>query len=66
MIDKNFNLVKINSGNHRFSISRLLKLSKIPAEVKVIHAKCLKKNTTNRNNIRKLNNILKFVENKYK
>ena len=66
MIDKNFNLVKINSGNHRFSISRLLKLSKIPAEVKVIHAKCLEKNTTSKNTIKKLNNILKFVENKYK
>ena len=66
MIDKNFNLVKINSGNHRFSISRLLKLSKIPAEVKVIHAKCLKKNKTTKNNLKKLNNILKFVENKYK
>ena len=26
MIDSNNNLVKINSGNHRFSISRILKL----------------------------------------
>ena len=66
MIDKNFNLVKINSGNHRFSISRVLKLSKIPAEVKIIHAKCLEKNTKSKNYIKKLNNILKFVENKYK
>ena len=37
MIDRNNNLVKINSGNHRFMISRILKLKKIPIEIKVIH-----------------------------
>ena len=66
MIDKNFNLVKINSGNHRFAISRILLLNKIPAEVKVIHSKCLEKNLIKKNNIKKINNILRFVENKYK
>ena len=44
MIDREYNLVKINSGNHRFAISRILKLKKIPIEIKLIHISCFKKN----------------------
>ena len=36
MIDKNNNLVKINGGNHRFAISRILQLKKVPIEIKLI------------------------------
>ncbi len=40
MIDRNFNLVKINGGNHRFFIARILGLKSIPVEIKVIHSEC--------------------------
>ena len=66
MIDRNLNLVKINAGNHRFSISRVLKLKKIPAEIKVIHSNCFNKNSYKKANLKNLNTILKYIENKYR
>ena len=65
MVDRNHNLVKINSGNHRFSISRILKLKKIPIEIKVIHEKCLKKNLDEKIKISQINKIIKNIERKY-
>lgn len=66
MVDRNENLVKINSGNHRFSISRILKLKSIPIEIKIIHSKCL--DNLNKQNLstKKLNYFLKRIETKYK
>ena len=37
MVDSKDNLVKINSGNHRFAISKILKLDLIPISVNLIH-----------------------------
>ena len=66
MVDSNNNLVKINSGNHRFSISRILKLQSIPVEVKLIHLNCLKKGNHNKISINELNDFIKKIEQKYK
>ena len=63
MIDRNYNLVKINGGNHRFFIARILKLKSIPVEIKVIHSNCVNKENTN---IRDLNNFIKKIELNYK
>ena len=65
MIDRDCNLVKINSGDHRFAISRLLKLNKIPIEVKLIHVDCLSDNILGNFTIKKINNFLKKISNKY-
>lgn len=65
MIDRNRNLVKINSGNHRFSISRILKLKKIPIEIKVIHKKCLEKSLNDKIKVTQINKIIKNIERKY-
>ena len=65
MIDRNHNLVKINSGNHRFAISRILNLKKIPVEIKVIHLNCFGNNSDMKIKINKINKIIKNIENKY-
>lgn len=65
LIDRNFNLVKINSGVHRFAISRILKLKKIPIEVKLIHIKCFKKYSKNEIDLKVINKIIKDVARKY-
>ena len=65
MIDRNHNLVKINSGNHRFAISRILNLKKIPVEIKVVHLNCFGNNSNMKININKINKIIKNIENKY-
>lgn len=65
LIDRNFNLVKINSGAHRFAISRILKLKKIPIEVKLIHIKCFKKYSKSEINYKAINEIIKDVTKKY-
>tara|TARA_B100000902_G_C27048347_1_gene782847 strand:+ start:7 stop:675 length:669 start_codon:yes stop_codon:yes gene_type:complete len=65
MIDRNLNLVKINSGDHRFAISRILKLKKIPIEIKLIHADCFQKNLDNKRLLSKVNELIRNVENKY-
>ncbi len=62
MVDRNNNLVKINKGNHRFFISRILKLKSIPAEIKVIHSNCIE----NRMNNNDLNNFIRRIELNYK
>ena len=62
MIDRNFNLVKINSGNHRFAISRVLKLRKIPVEIKLISKDCFEDKFTA---VTEINKIIKRIENKY-
>ena len=63
MIDKNLNLVKINAGNHRFAIARILKLKKIPIDIKLIHSK----NLTEISNIsfKEINLFIKSIERKY-
>jgi hypothetical protein len=66
LIDKNFNLVKINSGNHRFFISRILGLKLIPAEIKLIHLNCFNKNEIKEINISSINKFIKRIENNYK
>jgi hypothetical protein len=65
IIDRNHNLVKINSGNHRFAMSRVLKLKKIPVEIKVMHLNCFGKNSNMKIKISKINKIIKNIENKY-
>jgi hypothetical protein len=65
MIDRNHNLVKINSGNHRFAISRILKLKKIPVEVKVVHINCFDKNLNKKIRLEDVNEIIKKVANRY-
>ena len=65
MIDRNFNLVKINSGNHRTSISRILNLKKIPIEIKIIHSECLGQNSNAKIQVNKVNEIINFIEKKY-
>lgn len=65
MIDRNSNLVKIGGGNHRFAISKILKLKKIPIEIKVINSKYLNKNYHNKISTKDLNKIIKKVEKKY-
>ena len=65
MIDRNYNLVKINSGDHRFAISRILKLKKIPVEIKVLHIKCLSKISDRKIKVNKINKIIKNLTNKY-
>jgi len=65
MIDRNQNLVKINSGNHRFAISRILKLKQIPVEVKLMHVNCLNNNLNVKIKINELNSIIKNIEQKY-
>ena len=66
MIDQNFNLVKINSGNHRMAISRILKIKKIPIEIKVIHKSCFKNYEDNKINLQTINKVISDVEKKYK
>ena len=65
MIDRNFNLVKINSRNHRTSISRILNLKKIPIEIKVIHSECLGQSNNSKIQVSKINEIINFIEKKY-
>jgi hypothetical protein len=65
MIDRDHNLVKINSGNHRFAISRVLKLKKIPVEIKVMHLNCFRDHLNTKLKIQEINEYLKKIENKY-
>ena len=65
MIDKNFNLVKINSGNHRMAISRILKMNKIPIEIKVIHSNCFKNKDIKKIHLSRINKIIRDIEKKY-
>ncbi len=65
MIDRNSNLVKINSGDHRFAISRILDLKKIPIEIKIIHANCFQKDLDNKKLLNRVNELIRNVENKY-
>jgi len=65
IVDKNFDLVKINAGNHRLAISKILKLKKIPIEIKIIHSNCFESNSNFKINIKRINNVIKFVESKY-
>lgn len=65
MIDRNFNLVKINSGSHRMAMSRILNLKKIPVEIKIVHSKCLEQNNNKKIAIRKINTIIRDIEEKY-
>ena len=62
MIDRNSNLVKINGGNHRFFISRILELKSVPVEVKLIHSNCFKNKISSKN----INKFLKDIEINYK
>ncbi len=66
MIDRNCNLVKINGGNHRFFIARILNLKSVPIEIKLIHSNCLSKNQNNKINKQDLNNFIKKIEFNYK
>lgn len=65
MIDRNNNLVKINGGNHRFMISRILKLKKIPIEIKVIHSNNLELIKDQKFKINKINNLIKDTADRY-
>ena len=65
MIDQNFNLVKINSGNHRMAISKILKLEKIPVEIKIIHLSCFNNYENNKINLKTINKIISDIEKKY-
>jgi hypothetical protein len=65
MIDRNGNLVKIGGGNHRLAISRILKLKKIPVEIRIIHSNPLKKNIKNSIEIKNLNDFIKKIEFNY-
>lgn len=65
MIDRNNNLVKINGGNHRFAISRILKLKKIPIEIKLINSQSLNKSYKEKINIEEINQYIKKIEQKY-
>ena len=63
MVDRNLNLVKINSGNHRFAISRILSIKKIPIEIKVIHKDCFKNISSIK--IKNINDFIKDIEKRY-
>ena len=65
MIDRDFNLVKINSGDHRFFISKILKLENIPVEIKVIHVNCIESDKSKKSIFKKINELIKNVEKKY-
>ena len=65
MIDENFNLVKINGGNHRFCIARILNLKKIPVEIKLIHKKNFEKDFDEKIELKVLNTFIKKVEDRY-
>lgn len=65
MIDKNNNLVKINGGNHRFAISRILQLKKVPIEIKLISLKSLNKKSNEKIDSKEINNFIKKIELKY-
>ena len=65
MIDRNLNLVKINSGDHRFAISRILKLKKIPVEIKLVHIDCIKKDFDKKRLLSSINKLIQSVESKY-
>lgn len=66
MVDKNLNLVKINSGNHRFFISRILKLKSIPAEIKLIHSNHFNNLKDNKKvKLKYLNTFIKKIEMNY-
>jgi hypothetical protein len=65
MIDRNFNLVKINSGNHRMAISRILGIKKIPIEITAIHTQCFTQNTNHKIHLKTINEVIKNIEKKY-
>lgn len=65
MVDENLNLIKINSGDYRFAISRVLKLKKIPIEIKFIHKKCFDQNFRNQKILKEINQIIRMIEKKY-
>ena len=65
MIDSNHNLVKINEGNHRFAISRILKLKKIPIEIKLIHLNCFGNNSNIKIKTKIINQVIKNIGIKY-
>lgn len=62
MVDRNCNLIKINGGNHRFFISKILNLKLVPIEIKIIHSDCINKKNINVND---LNDFIKKIELNY-
>lgn len=65
MIDGHNNLVKIGGGNHRFAISRILKLKKVPIEIKLISKKTLDQKLNGKISKHDLNRLIKKIEQKY-
>ena len=66
MIDRNFNLVKINGGNHRFFIARILGLKSIPVEIKVVHSECFTNDKNKIVNYKDLNKLINKIQLYYK
>ena len=65
MIDRNDNLVKIGGGNHRLSISRILKLKKIPVTIRLIHSNHYKTKFKKKIELKDLNDFIKKIELNY-
>ena len=66
MIDRNFNLVKINGGNHRFFMARILGLKSIPVEIKVVHSECFTNDKNKIVNYKDLNKLINKIQLYYK
>jgi hypothetical protein len=65
MIDRNSNLVKIGGGNHRLSISRILKLKRIPVEIRIIHSNFHEKRLGKNIRIKDVNSFIRKIELNY-
>ena len=60
-------LIKINAGNHRFAIARILKIKSIPIALNLIHVDNITKYKKNNDLsfFQYINHIIKDIENKY-
>ena len=65
MIDRNSNLVKIGGGNHRLGISRVLKLKRIPVEIRIIHSNYHEKRFGKNIRIKDVNSFIRKIELNY-
>lgn len=65
LIDENGNILKSLYGRHRFFISRIFGISKIPLRIHGINQKFYEENTTNQSKRKNLIQIRKIIEEKY-
>jgi hypothetical protein len=65
LINESGDLHKAGSGNHRFYVARIVGVESVPMEISGVHRNWFKKTIGNKNNLDKLPEQLRIVEEKY-